>query len=59
MGQLEDSLAAFERAVLGQKAPQARPARARARAPGAAPASDDARPKRETPSKGRTVEDLQ
>jgi len=59
MGQLEDSLAAFERAVLGQKAPQARPVRGRPRAPGAAPASDDARARRENPSKGRTVEDLQ
>jgi len=55
MGQLEDSLAAFERAVLGQKAPQARPARGRTRAPG----QEDGRPRRETPSKGRTVEDLQ
>lgn len=55
MGQLEDSLAAFERAVLGQKAPQARPARGR---PRAAPGSDDAPAKRETPNKGRTVEDL-
>jgi len=59
MGQLEDSLAAFERAVLGQKAPPARPARGRPRAPGAAPGQEEARPRRETPSKGRTVEDLQ
>jgi hypothetical protein len=41
---LEDSLAAFERVVTGQKAPPARPGRAR--------------PKRETPSKERALEDL-
>jgi tetratricopeptide (TPR) repeat protein len=59
MGELEDSLAAFERIVLGQKAPQARPTRPRPRAPGAAPDPDEARRKREAPSKGRSVEDLQ
>jgi tetratricopeptide (TPR) repeat protein len=59
MGQLEDSLAAYERVVTGQAAPQARPARGRPRAPSAAPGQDEGRPKRESPSKGRRVEDLQ
>ncbi|MFL5506668.1 MAG: hypothetical protein ACJ8AU_07285 [Gemmatimonadales bacterium] len=54
--QLEDSLAAFERLMLGKPAAEARPARARPRV--STPGADDAAAKRTAPGRSTKLEDV-